>query len=145
MPKQFENEIMKQTEWKKKREGIWNGNSSTRFTIFLNVFILGLVALAHLYLLVPKSDTSFFYLMIWKFHLCFVGLDKSIILLVFFFFFGPVWPYWKSYFSFTGSIHRKTTHLRVWVCADFQYMYVHIRFQITPEPEIDWSEVEGSC
>ena len=55
-----------------------------RLIYYLNFFILESVTLAHLYFLLPKSDTlSFFYLSIWK--LCFVCPDWPVILFIVFF------------------------------------------------------------
>ena len=71
----------------RKREWIWNG-SYMWFIIFINVFILGSVVLAHLHFLSPKSDTLLiFYLLIWKLNLCSVG---------------PDWPAVFSFFPLIG-------------------------------------------
>ena len=87
MSKQLKIWIMKETEWKRKGEVIWNGISGFWFIIFINVFILESVGLVHLRLLSPNSYILlYFYPPFENFVFFFIWLDWPAILFVLLFF-----------------------------------------------------------
>ena len=97
MSKQLKIWIMKETEWKRKGEVIWNG---FWFIIFINVFILESVGLVHLRLLSPNSYILLYFYPPFENFVFFLSDWTGQQFYSSYFFFCPA--LWKIHLSFAG-------------------------------------------